>query len=153
MVVVDTQAKGAGESVTLVPTHQELGKFAAKEIEGLDPARVKEVMTPEYNEEYAAHMEDFKKDELDINEAQDISDYANEKLTSADDKARFKTRARMQQELGANEEFTGDGTTKNLLNNGSQCGVVETFTYDKNPQTLAKLEASGSAKRIAAKPL
>ena len=59
----------------------------------------------------------------------------------------------IQRRLGANEEFTGNGATKNLLDNNSQYGVVETFTYDKNPQTLAKLEASGSAKRIAAKPL
>lgn len=153
LVVVDTQAKGAGESVTLIPTHQELGKFAANEIEGLDPERVKEVMTPEYNEEYAVHMGKFKQGGLSIEDPKDISDYADAKLTSADDKARFKTRAQIQRRLGANEEFTGNGTTKNLLDNNSQYGVVETFTYDKNPQTLAKLEASGSAKRIAAKPL
>jgi hypothetical protein len=153
LVVVDTQAKGAGESVTLVPTHQELGKFAAKEIEGLDPDRVKEVMTPEYNEEYAAHMGEFNRGGWDLTEEDDVSGYADEKLTSADDVARFETRAQIQRRLGANEEFTGDGTTKNLLNNGSQCGVVETFTYDKNPQTLAKLEINDGAKRIAAKPL
>lgn len=153
LVVVDTQAKGAGESVTLIPTHQELGKFAAKEVKGLDPERVKEVMTPEYNEEYAVHMGEFKARGSDVNDDEEVYRYADEKLTSADDNARFKTRARMQQELGANEEFTGNGTTKNLLDNSSQYGVVETFTYDKNPQTLAKLEASGSAKRIAAKPL
>jgi len=153
LVVVDTQAAGAGQSVSIVPTHRKLGEFAAKEVKGLDPERVKEVMAPEYNRVYAQHIGQFNARSLDIKEDRDIHDYAKEAFITDKERQQFETRANIHQELGANECFRGDGTTENLLGDKQQCGVMETFTYDKNPQTLSSLENSHSAKRIATKPL
>ncbi|MDZ7924257.1 MAG: hypothetical protein U5M23_09365 [Marinagarivorans sp.] len=154
LVVVDTQAKGAGQSTTIVPTHKNLGQFAKSEIKGINREAVDEVMTPEYNAEYAEHMAGFKAAKLDIDKEKDIGDYADAHFSSDSDKAAFKTRMKINKKLGANEHFTGNGTSKNLIADcPNQCGVMETFTYDKNPQTLANLESSGSAKRIPAKPL
>ncbi|MGM8227530.1 hypothetical protein ACSV5M_13160 [Cellvibrio sp. ARAG 10.3] len=153
LVVVDIQAAGAGQSISIVPTHKKLGEFANKEVKGLDPERVNEVMTPEYNKVYAEHMAQFSADKLDIKNDKDIRDYADGVFTSDKDKDQFETRTNIHRKLGANECFRGDGTTENLLPNKQQCGVMETFTYDKNPQTLSALENSNSAKRIAAKPL
>jgi len=152
LVIVDTQAKGAGQSVTIVPTHEKLGDFAKSEIKGINPEAVDSVMTPEYNSEYAEHMTAFKKQDLNIDKEKDIKRYADAKFSSKEDKAQFKTRMKIHERLGANEYYTGDGTTKNLIAGcPSECGVMETFTYDKNPQTLGRLETDGHAKRIVMK--
>ena len=153
LVVVDTQAAGAGQAVSIVPTHKKLGEFASKEVKNLDPEYVQQVMTPEYNAVYAEHMANFKAENRNIVEDEDIENYYNKAFTFDKDKNNFETRAKIQQQLGANEYFRGDGATENLLPNKQQCGVMETFTYDKNPQTLSALENCNSAKRIAAKPL
>lgn len=42
LAIVDTHAAGAGESVTLVPTHKNLGNFAKNEIKGINPDAVYE---------------------------------------------------------------------------------------------------------------
>lgn len=153
LVLVDTQAPGAGQSLSLVPTHANLGSLAKAEIEGIDPDKVDAVMTPEYNQVYAAHMTSFEESGLDVRKEKDISDYANNSFNTQEDITLFKTRAAIHKEMGANQHFTGDGTTKNLLDAGGNCGVMETLTLDKNPQTLAKLESSNGAKRLAAKRL
>ena len=68
-------------------------------------------------------------------------------------------RHQMNKKLGANEQFLGNGMTKdNTANNpvtpfgepktGQDYGPLETFTYDKNPQTLGKLEKDGIVTRI-----
>lgn len=153
LVVVDTQAAGAGQSVSIVPTHKKLGAFANKEVKGLDPERVKEVMTPEYNKVYTEHMAKFNSAGLNVKDNESIQKYANKAFSSDKARQKFETRADIHRKLGANECFRGDGTTENLLPDKQQCGVMETFTYDKSPQTLSALENSSSAKRIAAKPL
>ncbi|WP_430623923.1 hypothetical protein, partial [Marinimicrobium locisalis] len=153
LVVVDTQAPGAGQSVTLVPTYENMAKLAKGEIKGVDPAQVDKVMTPEYSAEYDKHMEEFEKDGLDIQERDDVAEYADEHFSIADNKEKFKARAAVQSEFGANQHFTGDGTTKNLLPGGGDRGAVETYTLDKNPKTLGDLESRGSAKRLPAKRL
>src|SRR5690606_32665478 len=66
LVVVDTHAVGAGQAVSIVPTHKKLGEIAIKETEGLEPEIVQQVMTPEYSKVYAEHMADFKAGGRDI---------------------------------------------------------------------------------------
>ncbi|WP_430623922.1 hypothetical protein, partial [Marinimicrobium locisalis] len=153
LVVVDTQAPGAGQSVTLVPTYENMAKLAKGEIKGVDPAQVDKVMTPEYSAKYEQHMTAFEKDGLDVRKRRDINDYADEKISSVEGKEQFKARATIHGEFGANQHFTGDGTTKNLLTDGGNRGAVETYTLDKNPKTLNDLENRGSAKRLSAKRL
>lgn len=154
LVIVDTQAAGAGQAVTIVPTHKNLREFAKREIKGIDPKSVDEVMTPKYNQEYAEHMKQFKTAGGSIDKQKDINDYVDANFHNDADKACFEARIKIHERLGANENYTGDGTTKNLIAGcENKCGVMETFTYDKSPQTLGQLEASGSAKRISMKPL
>ncbi len=153
LVVVDTQAPNAGQSLTLVPNHKNMAELSKGEIEGLSAEHVKEVMTPEYNEVYAEHMAVFEITDMDIQKEKDITRYANAAFTNSRDKSRFKTRAAIHKELGANQYHTGDGTTMNLLPSGGRCGVMETLTIDKNPQTLGTLERAGTAKRLSAKRL
>ena len=42
LAIVDTQAASAGQSVTIVPTHKNLGNFAKNEIKGINPDAVYE---------------------------------------------------------------------------------------------------------------
>lgn len=154
LVVVDTHAKGAGQSVTLVPTHKNLGNFTKSEIKGINPEAVDQVMTPEYNDVYAKHVAEINKQNLDIKNDEHVSRYADTNFSTESDKTAFETRTKIHSRLGANEYYTGDGTTKNLITGcPNKSGVMETFTLDKNPKTLSQLEASGGAKRIATKPL
>ncbi len=154
LVIIDTHAAGAGQAVTIVPTHKNLGKFAKHEIKGIKPDAVDKVMTPKYNQEYAEHIVGFKEDGLSIDKEKDIQLYADTNFTNDTDKENFESRIKIHERLGANEHYTGDGTTKNLIAGCSnECGVMETFTYDKNPQTLGQLETGGSAKRIIMEPI
>ncbi|KAA1160220.1 hypothetical protein EU508_10785 [Pseudoalteromonas fuliginea] len=71
----------------------------------------------------------------------------------------LQVRHQMNKKLGANEQFLGNGMTKdNNTDNpitpfgpeqeGQQFGPVETFTLDKNPRTLGTLEKAGIVTRI-----
>ncbi len=71
----------------------------------------------------------------------------------------LKVRHQMNKKLGANEHFLGNGMTKDITNmnditpfgtpdESQDYGPLETFTYDKNPETLAKLEQLGTITRI-----
>ena len=139
--------------MSIVPTHKKLGEFAKVEVAGLSSSEVDQVKTPEYNAVYAEHMAEFKAEGKDINSDDDIQEYASEIFSPDQYEQQFKTRTKIHKQLGANEYFRGDGTTENLLPDKQQCGVMETFTYDKNPQTLSVLEGNNSEKRIVAKPL
>lgn len=154
LVIIDTQAKGAGQSVTIVPTHSKLGAFAKHEIKGINPEAVDGVMTPAYNQEYAKHMVAFNAAGGSTDKEKDITDYADANFSNDADRECFEARVKIHERLGANQHYTGDGTTKNLIAGcPNECGVMETFTYDKSPQMLGALETNGSAKRILMKPL
>jgi len=59
----------------------------------------------------------------------------------------FDARLKLHDKLGSNEEFLGNGLTKNLINNADQqYGVVETFTFEHTPQNLATLKDNGAIK-------
>lgn len=47
--------------------------------------------------------------------------------------------------MGSNEDFLGNGLTKNLIKKtDNKYGVVETFTFEHTPQNLAALKESGA---------
>ncbi|MCP4324035.1 MAG: hypothetical protein GY787_19685 [Alteromonadales bacterium] len=55
----------------------------------------------------------------------------------------FKTRLALHGKLGRNEDFLGNGLTKN--NNPKvkqEFGIVETLTLERTPQTLAALKGN-----------
>lgn len=154
LVIVDTQARDAGQSITIVPTHKNLGDFAKREIKGINPDAVDQVMTPEYNQTYAMEMKRFNSNGLDSSNEEHVKTYAKNKLSSTEDRNKFKARMQINEKLGANEYYTGNGTTKNLIQScPNESGVMETFTYDKSPQTLGNLESSMCAKRIHTKSI
>jgi ribosomal protein L9 len=87
----------------------------------------------------------------DLKRAKEMQKFAKEQKLSKKERNLFKTRYQLDKKLGANEHYLGNGTTKNMAASpdGPKLGVVETFTYDKNPQTLGVLEKQGTVKRIS----
>lgn len=69
----------------------------------------------------------------------DVHGYAIGGLTLREEPKHLQTRAKIHRKLGADQHWTGDDTTKSLLPGGNKRGVVEIFSYDKNPKTLGQL--------------
>lgn len=90
-------------------------------------------------------------DGVDLKDKQQFSKFAqNIQLTEADAKV-LSARHNINRKYGANEQFQGNGLTRNtdpVTGKVSQ-GMVETFSQDKNPQTLKYLEDNNILVRIA----
>lgn len=65
----------------------------------------------------------------------------------------------MQLEFGANPLYSGIGLTKVTPESryaddiGQDYGVVETFTFERDPLTLSELENKGAVKVLSATPI
>ncbi|MFZ1986030.1 MAG: hypothetical protein WAU91_16555, partial [Desulfatitalea sp.] len=154
MIIVDTEGAADAGAHTIVPTYDKLGDFAGSELKDLDTGLVSEVMTPEYSEKYAAAMKEFKTDGLDIKNTGHIEEFKNSYFDAPNEQNLFETRASLQRRLGANDYYTGNGLTKYTgTESGNTFGTVETFTYEKSPETIGKMLADGKIKILDAKPL
>ncbi|KAA1160222.1 hypothetical protein EU508_10795 [Pseudoalteromonas fuliginea] len=116
-------------------------------------------MTPQFSEAYERIHETAQKKGVDLNDKDEFNRLAKSLDFDADQRRILQVRHQMNKKLGANEQFLGNGMTKdNNADNpitpfgpaqeGQQFGPVETFTLDKNPQTLGKLEKAGIVTRI-----
>ena len=108
-----------------------------------------------YEQSYKTALEK----DVNLDRKEDFNDLASDLGFDADQRRILQVRHQMNKRLGANEQFLGNGMTKdNNTDNpitpfgpaqeGQQFGPVETFTLDKNPQTLGKLEKAGIVTRI-----
>lgn len=69
--------------------------------------------------------------------------YFNAMNTSERDQTLYENRQSIHKSTGANEHFLGNGLTKSMNNadGNKPYGLVETFSYDKNPQTFNEMQA------------
>ena len=106
-------------------------------------------MSPEYSEYYEFAVNDAKEQELNLWNPKDFESYTADMDEST--KEILKIRQDMNNKLGANKHFLGNGLTKDLASSSRatpfgdidlnrEYGVAEVFTHDKNPKTLGKLE-------------
>lgn len=131
---------------TLIPTWANMQEPAQTYLGGKhDPAVLDEVMTPEYQRQYAKDIEQYHAVELNEFDKNDQRDYAE--TLSSKDKEKFLARHSVRTEIGANSEFTGNGLTQSR--EGSTHGVVETLTLENNPPSIAKMR---NVKTIVLKP-
>ena len=104
---------------------------------------------PGYAKVYAKAYETAKNKGVDIKDSIEIDAFSNNYFSDQDASDLFKARVEIQTRLGANEYFTGNGITAYT---GKECsntyGVVESFTYDKNPQTIGIMLADGRMKML-----
>src|SRR5690554_3149674 len=135
---------------SFIPTYDKLGALAKSEMTSTNPAHIDAVMTESYSKTYAAHVAEAKREGVDLNNTDHLNKFAAQKGLSAEDKELLETRHEINKNYGANEDFLGNGLTKdnNAPAGQARYGTVETFTQDKNPQTLGQLEKNGVIKIV-----
>lgn len=123
---------------TLVPTWDNMQQPVQKHLGGKhEPEVLAEVMTPEYQREYAEHIEVYRGAGFKEFNERDQQDY--ESSLPSQDQHRFAARHNVRTEIGANSEFTGNGLTQSR-EGSSQYGVVETLTLENNPPAISKMK-------------
>lgn len=131
---------------TLVPTWDNMQQPVQTYLGGKhEPEILAEVMTPEYQREYAEHIEVYHSKGLVEFDKDDQKDYAES--LSKGDKERFVARHNVRTEIGANSEFTGNGLTQSREPN-TKYGVVETLTLENNPPAISKMKNVATIKLI-----
>ncbi|MGH1469814.1 MAG: PAAR domain-containing protein [Cellvibrionaceae bacterium] len=145
MIIIDkNEVANKTGSYAMLPNYGNMNNFSKRELAENFPVknRVDATLTPEtsdmYLEAYTA-MESVKKGGSKDKKIQNKYFEAND--FSEADKQLFKNRLALHKATGANEHYLGNGLTKNLNDSdGSKPhGTVETFSYDKNPDTIAEL--------------
>lgn len=122
---------------TLVPTWANMQEPVQKYLGGKhDPNVLAEVMTPEYQTEYAEHIANYHSmglKEFDNNDQREYSE-----TLASEERPAFLARHNVRTEIGANSEFTGNGLTQSR-EGSTQYGVVETLTLENNPPPIIKM--------------
>lgn len=132
---------------TFVPTWDNMQNPVQKCLgEKHDPKILSEVMTPEYQKQYASDIDTFHSAGLNEFNIKDQQKYAS-KLSEEDGK-KFNARHNVRTEIGANSEFTGNGLTQSR-EGSTQYGVVEVLTLENNPPQISKM---ANVKTITLKP-
>lgn len=162
LLIDQEQANAQGDMVSFIPTYGNLGEFSQTEIvdefEGREHL-IEPCMTPEYSQAYEQIHNTAQQDGINLNDKDMFNEHAKSLGFDENQRHILRVRHQMGQKLGANEQFLGNGMTKdNTADNpvtpfgepqvGQDYGPLETFTYDKNPQTLGKLEQAGIVTRI-----
>ena len=163
MLLIDQEeANAAGDMVSFIPTYDNISDFTVEEFtddfEGYEHL-IEPAMTAEYSQFYEQVVNIAREQDVNLDDKDDRDDLAADLGLSKEQRRLLHVRHTMASKLGANEQFLGNGMTKdnNAENSetpfdpakaGFNYGPLETFTYDKNPQTLGKLETAGIVTRI-----
>ncbi|WP_256867216.1 hypothetical protein [Vibrio campbellii] len=116
-------------------------------------------MTPEFSRYYEQVKVSAEEEGIKLKKQEDFIEYCQELGFTASQTDTLRTRHQIEQGLGANEHFLGNGLTRDInvsydttpfgyIDDDVEYGPPETFTWDKNPQTLGTLEKAGAIKRI-----
>lgn len=145
LIIIDTQKTHAlADTKSIVPTYENLNNFARDELsekfttEQLDTLLTSEFQT-RYNELFTDALNSgLMEAEWDTEGA--LKYFSNLKLTQSEFEL-LEKRLEMQQVIGNNQYYLGNGLTKNLLD-GTDYGAVETFNFERK---LINLEQFGDA--------
>jgi hypothetical protein len=133
---------------TLIPTWDNMQEPTQKYLGGKhDSAVLSEVMTPEYQKQYAKDIEQYHMIGLNEFNPDDQKDYLE--YLPVQDKQKFSARHNVRTEIGANSEFTGNGLTQSS-EGSTRYGVVETLTLENNPPPISGMT---NVKTIELKPI
>lgn len=145
LIIIDTQKTHAlADTKSIVPTYENLNNFARDELsekfttEQLDTLLTSEFQT-RYNELFTDALNSgLMEAEWDTEGA--LKYFSNLKLTQNKFEL-LEKRLEMQQVIGNNQYYLGNGLTKSLLD-GTDYGAVETFNFERK---LINLEQFGDA--------
>jgi hypothetical protein len=140
LVMVDTdKAKAIADTYSLIPTHKNLGQFAKDELpDNFSDDEIKTLMTPEFQTKYAKLYQealDSGKMKWD-GHVKGATDYFEESIKDKNLQDLMIKRLEMQDKLGNNQHFLGNGLTKTLLPNNGKYGAVETFNFERKTINL-----------------
>ncbi|CCN71521.1 putative PAAR repeat-containing protein (modular protein) [Vibrio nigripulchritudo SFn118] len=166
VILIDHQkADELGDMHSFIPTYERMADHTVREVgtefeESSD--LVEPCMTPEFSQYYEKVHESAAQDGISLDNVRQFNDFCHELEFTPSQIDNLDVRYKMHQGLGANEHFLGNGLTKDItvgydqtpfgdINDDIEYGVCETFTWDKNPQTLGKLEKAGEIIRVPLK--
>lgn len=150
------------ERESFIPTFKNMSKFGQKQFtekEGFGSGTMSEIMNNDFAREYSEFMTDFSKTGASDFDSKIVKRHAIATVKDTEKVDLLSTRHKVQLEFGANPLFTGNGLTKVTPKNryasdiGQKYGVVETFTFERDPLTISQLSQSGAVKIIPAKPI
>jgi len=143
------------------PTWENMQEVGPREIGAdgeIDPKLLSSVMTPEYQQKYAAAMDAFAQAKnpqtgaplKEFND-KDTEYFASQYFQTQEEREAFIARHTYRKRLGASKDFLGTGVTK-WKGGPQKYGTAETLTIEKNPQSIAELKVSGKLRVIDCKP-
>jgi hypothetical protein len=162
MYIIDSfQGHTLSESAdySMIPSFENLGNFAKKELaeeaeNGFVPHLVNEVLSKEYTPEYEKHCQGLER-QFDGGLFSRLRVKSFSGTLPQRESSKFLTRHLILTELGANVNFTGEGFTRPHTPDalGSATGVLEVFTFQKNPKRLDELLEVGKLMRLPLRKL
>lgn len=168
LLIDQEQASAQGDMISFIPTYDNLAEFAmtteaARLFKG-EEELIELVMTEEYSRHYERVFQAAEADGINLNDDDQFNELTKDLGFDEDESKLLQVRHRFNQNLGANEQFLGNGMTKDntveyaetpfgSASPAKHYGPVETITVDKNPQTLLQLEKAGIITRIQLKPI
>ena len=147
LVIVDTQVAAPITGVKSVSaTFKNVGEFANTELpDDFPKSFTDKAMTPEFQAEYSKHYKDAEASGIfegkDNWNSDNFSEHLNTTDLSSSEKKLMKQRFEMHRTIGNNEDYLGNGLTKN--NNPAidqEYGAVETLNFERNEVNLSQLK-------------
>jgi len=165
MLLIDREAAAAEcDMKSFYPTREKIVQRlqeAAMEDEDLAPVAhlVDEAMKPAYSYYYESLSEQAVVLGINLDDQKQLLKLAADLGFDADDTALLEVRHQLNGKFGCNDQFLGCGLTNDInadnaftpfgpVQEDTGYGIVEVFTYDKNPQTLGDLEKKTILRRI-----
>ncbi|ROS00191.1 hypothetical protein EDC56_2828 [Sinobacterium caligoides] len=146
LVIVDTEKAVPLTGVKSVPaTFEKVGEFANTELpDDFTKAFTDKAMTPAFQADYARHYEaaadqGFLESKWSRN-TEDFDDYLRTTDMKQADIDDMKLRMLMHDKVGNNQDYLGNGLTKDLNpNSPNQFGAVETLNFERKEVSLKEL--------------
>lgn len=147
------------ERQSFIPTYENMAKFGGKELkaelEHLD-VDMDEVMSEGMSARYREFIGVFEAAGGNIYKRSDVVSFADQHSPDVLERNKFIARHIIQTEFGANDLFSGNGLTRvdpqsrYASEIGQEFGVVETFTFERDPLGIADLEKAGAIRIVPA---
>ncbi|MBL4608152.1 MAG: hypothetical protein JKY01_10040 [Pseudomonadales bacterium] len=151
LVVVDTQKSTPITGAKTVPaTFDKVGEFANTELpKTFPPSFTDKAMTPafqaRYTEHYNAAVESGALPNDRSKDSKKFEKYLQGGDLSQDEQDLMIKRMEMHAQIGNNQDYVGNGLTKDLISNSPNAfGVVETLNFERRMINLKQLQEAGA---------
>ena len=136
LLIIDTHKAAPLTGVKSVSaTFKNVAEFANTELPDSFPVSFTDkTMNPEYQALYAEHYKkavDTKMLAKWSTNTDDFSEYLDTTSLSAEEKEMLVQRMDMHKKIGNNDDYLGNGLTKDLTNSNNHYGAVETINFER----------------------